>query len=56
MTGIWAMECFTQLCKGLSGVTWSDRNIAILVEHAKGKQYYRLYWNLFKSDWDKGNK
>ena len=30
------MECFTLLCKVLSGVTLSDRinlNIAILVEH-----------------------
>ena len=36
-TEIGVMECFTLLCKRLSGVTLSDRislNIAILVEHA----------------------
>ena len=41
MTGKGVMECFTQLCKTLFGVTLSDRislNIAVLVEHAWGKQ------------------
>ena len=40
-TEIGVMQCFTHLCKILSGVNLYDRislNIAILVEHAQGKQ------------------
>ena len=41
MTEIGIMECFTLLCKYLFEATLSDRislNIAVLVEHAWGKQ------------------
>ena len=40
-TEIGVMQCVTLLCKILPGVILNDRislNIAILVEHAKGKQ------------------